>query len=431
MEAGSLGDTFGNLVTSWGVTLQDELTSTWLPINVGAVVLATLIAAGIAALLRRRFDPVGAMARWPAPLRAAVQALIDNLGVLIFLVLAAAARGGMLASAVNPRTTVLDIALNLAVAWLVIAVLASVIRNPFVNRVVAVIAWTVAALSILGLLDDVIAALDAAAVMVGGVRVSLLLVLKTVLLLLVALWIAAVVSKFLERQVQDVPELTPSMQVLLGKVIRIAVMVVAVIIVLSTVGIDLSVLAVFTGAIGVGLGFGLQKIVSNFVCGVILLADKSIKPGDVLTIGDSFGRVATMGARYTSLDLRDGRALLVPNEDLVTQKVTNWSFTSRQMRLEVKFNTTYDSDMQRTRAVAVQAAQTVPEVLGVPPPVCHLAAFGSTALEYVLWFWIEEATAGPTAVRSAVLIALWETFAREGIVIPKPGPSRVILEQPR
>src|SRR4029078_13645736 len=272
---------------------------------------------------------------------------------------------------------------------------------------------------------------DARAILIGGIRVTPLLILKTTVLLLVAFWAAATTSNFLDRRVQNVSGLTPSIQVLLAKLIRIGVMTVAIVIVLSTVRIERSVLAVFTGAIGVGLGFGLQKIVANFVSGIILLADKSIKPGDVITVGDHFGWVAHMGARYTSVDLRDGRELLVPNEDLVTQRVINWTYSSDLMRLEVKFSTTYDSDLHKTRAVAVQAAESVEQVLKVPPPVCHLTGYGASAIEYVLWFWIKDAATGPTGTRSAVLIALWDAFAREGIRLPIPGATRVILDQPK
>ena len=228
---------------------------------------------------------------------------------------------------------------------------------------------------------------------------------------------------------QHVSGLTPSIQVLLGKLIRIGVMTAAIVIVLSASGIDLSVLAVFTGAIGVGVGLGMQKIVSNFVSGIILLADKSIKPGDVISVGEHFGWVANMGARYTSVDLKDGRELLVPNEDLITQRVTNWTYSSDLMRLEVKFNATYDSDLHKTRAVAVQAALAVEQVLKTPPPVCHLTGYGSSAIEYVLWFWIKDAATGPTGTRSAVMISLWDTFEREGVKLPKPGAARIIVEQ--
>jgi small-conductance mechanosensitive channel len=136
-----------------------------------------------------------------------------------------------------------------------------------------------------------------------------------------------------------------------------------------------------------------------------------------------------MGARYTSVDLRDGRELLVPNEDLVTQRVINWTYSSDLMRLDVKFSTTYDSDLHKTRAAAVKAAESVEQVLKAPAPVCHLTGYGAAAIEYVLWFWIKDAATGPTAVRSAVMIALWDTFGREGVKLPIPGPAHVIVEQ--
>ena len=429
MEAEDLQDTLDALIAALRVTLRTELSSIWLPIQFSAIAVAALAAWGCAALIRRKFDLVSATMGLPAYLRAVVRALVDNFGVLAFMVIIGVIRTAIRTWSAHPRTYLLGIAGDLATAWVVIALVASLIRNPFINRLVSVTAWTIAALSILGLLNDTVAALDARAIVIGGLRVTPLLVLKTVVLLAVAMWAAAVASSFLDRRVRHVAGLTPSIQVLLGKLIRIGVMTVAVVVVLSTVGIDLSVLAIFTGAIGVGIGLGMQKIVSNFVSGIILLADKSIKPGDVITIGDHFGWVAHMGTRYTSVDMKDGRELLVPNEDLVTQRVINWSYSSDLMRLEVKFSTTYDSDLHKTRAAAVQAALSVEQVLKAPSPVCHLTGYGSTAIEYVLWFWIKDAATGPTGVRSAVMIALWDTFEREGVKLPIPGPARVIVEQ--
>jgi small-conductance mechanosensitive channel len=137
-----------------------------------------------------------------------------------------------------------------------------------------------------------------------------------------------------------------------------------------------------------------------------------------------------MGARHSSVDLKDGREMLVPNEDLITQRVINWSYTSDLMRLEVKFNATYDSDLNKTREAAIKAAQMVPDVLKVPPPVCHLAGYGATSVEYLLWFWIKDAATGPTGVRSAVMLALWDVFERDGVKLAKPGPAHVVLDTP-
>ena len=429
MEADGLQDTLNALVTTLRVTLRTELSSIWLPIQFGVIAVAALAAWGCAAVIRRKFDLVSATMGWPAYLRALVRALVDNFGVLAFMVIIGFTRTAIQTWATHPRTYILGIAGDLATAWVVIALVASLIRNPFINRLVSVTAWTIAALSILGLLDDTVAALDSRAIVIGGLRVTPLLVLKTAVLLAVTLWAATAAGNFLDRRVQKVSGLTPSIQVLLGKLIRIGAMTVAIVIVLGAAGIDLSVLAVFTGAIGVGVGLGMQKIVSNFVSGVILLADKSIKPGDLISVGDQVGLVVTMGARYTSVDTRDGREYLIPNEDLVTQRVVNWSYSSNLVRVDVKFNATYSTDPRKTQATAIAAALSVPRVLKKPAPACHVTAFGSVAIEYELWFWIEDPAAGVISARSAVMLALWDTFEREGIGIPKPGATRVILEQ--
>jgi small-conductance mechanosensitive channel len=430
MDSNYFQDALVTIVTAIRVTLRSELSSIWLPIQFGTIALAAIAAVGVSVLVRRKFDLAAATMGWPGYLRLATRALIDNFAMLVFILLISIIRPGLEASTEHARTYLLGVANNLATAWVAIAIITSLIRNHFINRVVAVTAWTIAALSIMGLLDGAVAALDSRAIVLGGLRITPLLLLKTTALLLLAIWIATAVSNFLDRRVQASEDLTPSVQVLLGKLIRIAVMAIAIIVVLSISGIDLSVFAIATGAVGVGVGLGLQKIVANFVSGIVLLADKSIKPGDVITVGEHFGWVTNMGTRYTSVDLKDGREVLVPNEDLVTQKVINWSYTSDRMQVQIRFNTSYNDDIKKTQAAAVEAALSVPQVMKEPAPSCHITAFGASALEFVLWAWIKNASEGPTRVRSAMMVALWDAFEREGITIPKPSPTRVILEQP-
>lgn len=425
-----LHDIFAAIGNAIRTTLRTELSSIWLPIQLGAIGAAALAAFATASILRRRFDFVSATMGWPSYLRLAARALIDNFGFLIFILLLLVIRAVIEATADHPRTYLLTVATNLATAWVVIEILTSLIRNHLLNRIVAITAWAIAALSITGLLEPTVAALDSRGIVLGGLRITPLLVLKTTALLLLALWAAAALSNFVERRVQEVGELTPSLKVLVAKLARIAIMTLAIVVVLSSAGIDLSVLAVLGGAIGVGIGLGLQKIVSNFVSGVVLLADKSIKPGDVISVGDHFGIVTTMGARFTSVDARDGREYLIPNEEFVTQRVVNWSYTSNLVRIEVKFSVTYGTDPRKVQATASAAAIQVPRVLSKPAPVCHIMAFAAAAVEYEMWFWINDPTVGVANVRSAVLLSLWETFEREGIAIPKPGATRVILEQP-
>jgi small-conductance mechanosensitive channel len=430
MDFSDFNETIAPLLAAARQTLRTELTSVWLPIQFGLIGVSFIIAIGISVSFRKRVDLVSLTMGWPPYLRMVVRALVDYLKPIAFILVIMAIRAALRADVINPRTYLLGVAISLTTAWVIINIAAGVIHNRFVNRVVTVSAWTIAALSILRLLDPVMASLDAPSVslMVGGLRLSPLLLLKTTALLLITLWGANALGNFLDKRVQSFTDLTPSIQVLIAKLIRIVLIILAVVIVLNSMGIDLSVLALFSGAVGVGLGFGLQKIVSNLVSGIILLADKSIKPGDVISVGDHFGRVGNMGARYTSVDTRDGREYLIPNEDFITQRVANWTYSSDLVRLSVKFNTTYDSDPRQVQEAAVSAAQSIERVAKKPAPSCMLSAFGASALEFELWFWITDPAAGVANVKSDVLLALWDTLDKQGTHLAKPGPARVIYE---
>jgi len=196
---------------------------------------------------------------------------------------------------------------------------------------------------------------------------------------------------------------------------------------LRVVGIDLTAFAVLTGAIGVGIGFGLQKMVSNFVSGITILLDKSIKPGDVLVVGDSYGRVQSLGARYASLITRDGVEYLIPNEDLVTQQVINWSYSSDNVRLKVPVGIAYEADVRLAIALCVAAAQQVERVLPHPAPICLLKGFGANAVELELRFWIHDPMNGVANVKSDVLLHIWDSFHAKDISFPYPQRDLHIL----
>ena len=403
-------------------TLAAQFATVWVPIQLGLIVFAALAGWAVAALVRRRTNLVSLTMGWPVHLRhlrQAARALIDNLGLIVSTLLIAVMRAAMLGT-LPSHFYLLGIAAALGTAWIVITLLASLIHNQFVNRVVSVAAWTIAALSILGLIEPLDDALDSAGFVIGGSRITALLVLKTTALLLIALWLAFTVSNFFDKRLRSFKDLTPSIQVLLGKLIHIALITFAVLIVLSTMGIDFSALALFSGAVGVGVGFGLQKIVSNLVSGIILLADKSIKPGDVISLGETYGWVETMGARYTSVVSRDGREYLIPNEDFVTQRVINWSYSKDDVRLAIEFGVDVIADPHQVQTVAAAAAAGVARVLPNPAPVCHFTAFGSKSLDFSLRYWIKDPVAGVTSVNSAVRLAVWDALKREGIPIPPP-----------
>jgi small-conductance mechanosensitive channel len=309
---------------------------------------------------------------------------------------------------------------SLLTAWVVIRFTASLVRDPTWSRFVAVVVWAIAALSILGLLAPTMAAFDSVAITLSDLRISALTVLEAVLSLALLLWIATVVGRVLERRITASTNLTPSLQVLIVKLVKIVLGVIAVLVALRTVGIDLTGFTVLTGAIGVGIGFGLQKIISNFVGGITILLDKSIKPGDVLVVGNTHGQVNSLGARYVSVITRDGTEFLIPNETLVTEQVVNWSYSSQQIRLKAPIGISYRSDVRRAIALCVEAAGMVERVLKQPRPVCLLMGFGANSVDLELRFWIQDPMAGVSNVKSEVLLHVWDRFHANDIEIPFP-----------
>lgn len=399
-------------------SFRDLLHSPWFYLSLGLIVLAAGLSRLAGLAFRRHVDLVEFTMGWPAPLRLMIRVMVDNFGVAVFALLTWLMRAVMVDYTWPSRSYALTVATSLATAWLAISLFTSLIRNPLLVRFVSVTAWVVAALSILGLLRPMVQTLDSFALMVGGIRLSPLIAIKMVLFTAMALWIAKLASTLIEAKVTTSNDLTPSMQVLIAKLVRLSFLTLAVIVALGAVGVDLSTFAIFSGAIGVGIGFGLQKIVANFISGVILLADKSVKPGDIVTVGDSFGRIATMNTRYISVAAVDGREFLIPNEDLVTQKVINWTYSDSNTLLSVKFGVSYLSDPRRVIELAVAAASSAARVSKTRPPTCQLVEFGEWALNFQLSFWIDDPEKGLGNVRSDVMLALFETFGREGIDIP-------------
>jgi small-conductance mechanosensitive channel len=249
---------------------------------------------------------------------------------------------------------------RLLTAWLIIRLTTAMLKDSNWARLLSVAAWIIAALHILNLLVPVIDLLDRLAIDLGGIRISMLLLIKGVIVFTVLLKLASSGSSLLEKRILSFEELTPSMQVLLSKALKITLLAVAVIVALSSLGINLSAFAFIGGAIGVGVGFGLQKVVSNLVSGVILLLDRSIKPGDVIGIGSTYGRIQSLGARYVSVATRDKTEYLIPNEDLITTQVVNWSFSDKLVRLKVDVGVSYDSDIHVVMQLMVEAAATIP-----------------------------------------------------------------------
>lgn len=309
----------------------------------------------------------------------------------------------------------------LAGAWLLINVTSHAIRRRFIGRLFAVVAWTFVAASVLGIADDIAIALDDIGFSIGNSRLSILRILQSIAFIGVLLWVAFAAGNFLDRRIQNIDELTPSLRVLLGKILRITFIFFATMIAVQSLNIDLTVLTILSGAVGVGIGFGLQKVVSNFISGIIILLDQSIKPGDTITVGETFGWIRELRARFVSVVTRDGREYLIPNEDFITTQVVNWSFSDKFVRLDVPFGVSYDSDPHEVTRLAIAAAAAIERVDGDDrTPVCWMTEFGDSSINFVLRFWISDPQGGLTNIRGQVLLALWDTFKAHGVKIPYP-----------
>lgn len=320
--------------------------------------------------------------------------------------------------------SVFDIASSLLTAWIVIRLAANLIRNRPVARVVALIVWSIAALEIFTLLDPVIEALNNAAIQVGDGEVTAYDFIWGVASFVILIWLAILASGLVDSRLQKSKIVTPSAQVLIGKVIKIFLITIAFLIALNSTGIDLTALAVFSGALGVGLGFGLQKVVSNFISGMILLLDRSIKPGDVIEIGDTYGSINALAARYTSVITRDGTEYLIPNEDMITQQVINWTHSHSNIRRRIPISVSYGSDLRRAMDIMNEAAQKQTRVLKYPEPRSLLKGFGDNGVDLELRMWISDPQNGVSNVSSDVMLEIWDKFHEEGIEFP--FPQRVI-----
>jgi small-conductance mechanosensitive channel len=408
---------------SWLSSLWDHLvklvTNTNTLLEIGVIAIALLMTSLIARPLRKRLQRILDVQKWrkrvPGRIVQVILPLVSFLFAILFLQVGSKTLAGY-----KLPTALIDIAARLITAWLIIRLTAAFLRDSNWARLLSVTAWLIAALHILNLLIPIISLLDQLAIDLGGVRISMLLLIKGVIVFAVLLKLASSASGLLEKRILNFEELTPSVQVLLSKALKITLLTVAVIVALSSLGINLSAFAFIGGAIGVGVGFGLQKVVSNLVSGVILLLDRSIKPGDVIAIGSTYGRIQSLGARYVSVTTRDRTEYLIPNEDLITTQVINWSFSDKLVRLKIVVGVSYDSDIHDVMQLMVESAKKIPRVLTNPEPVCHLQNFGDNSIDMELRIWISDPENGVANVSSAVRVAIWDTFRSHSIEIPFP-----------
>ncbi len=312
------------------------------------------------------------------------------------------------------------------------------------------IAWLLAAATFAALLAKAVgglapltAALDSAGFTLGSRRFTLLALVQIVIGLLALYALVRFAIRVSGQSIKRNKGLDPTQQLLAQKLAALSIIAAAFFVGIDLAGIDLTALAVFSGALGLAVGFGLQKTFGNLFAGIILLMDRSIKPGDVISVGESFGSVNKIGVRAVSIVTRDGKEYLIPNELLMTQEVVNWSYSTRDVRISIPVSIAYDCDVELAQKLMVEAANASPRVLDSPQPAVWMTALGENSLDHEIRVWILDPEAGIGSVRSEILGKLWELFKENGISVPFPqydvrvkewpegGPPRVRTRYPQ
>ena len=353
-----------------------------------------------------------------APLATLLNALRPLAQTLIWLVLTWLAL--LVARAAHRPSHLIDIAASLLTAWIAIRILSLAAPSARWARLMTWAVWSVAAFSILGLLDPTIAMLDSVALETPRLRVSIYSVIKSALVLAVLLTLASSLTRALGARIRTSRTLSASAQVLFTKSVRATLVAIAVVIGIHTLGIDLTAIAVVLSALGLGAGFGLQKVISNIVSGVVLLLDQSIRPGDVISVSGTYGWVTALGGRYVSVVTRDGVEHLIPNETLISERVENWTHTNSHTRLKIPVRVAYDTDVHRAIDSAFRPPAGPSACCPSPSAAACSSASATTASMLEVRIWIGDAHNGVQNVKSAVLLRIWDRFREAGIRVPFP-----------
>lgn len=259
---------------------------------------------------------------------------------------------------------------------------------------------------------------------IGIYETSVSRILTKIFVVFALFWIATLITAMGKKSIRKINALKPSNRTLLSNGLQILIFAIVFMIGLDLLGINMTSFAVVGGAIAVGIGFGLQKITSNFISGLILLFEKSVEEGDLIELNDgTVGFVRNTGARYTLIETFDNKDLMVPNEDFITNRVTNWTFKSTRARVDTRITVAYDSDLEFTRTLILETARAHARCSPDPEPQCHLDSYGENGFNFILYFWVSDVTLGRMDVKSDILRTLWGEFKTHKIVVPLPQRS--------
>ncbi|WP_417495304.1 mechanosensitive ion channel family protein [Maricaulis sp.] len=255
----------------------------------------------------------------------------------------------------------------------------------------------------------------------GEFHVSPYDALRALVLLVLIFWVTAAIADLVQHRVRGLSKLHPTTRTLVSKIFQIAIYIIAILISMDVLGLNLTTLTVFSGAVGIGIGFGLQTIASNFISGLILLLERSVDIDDLIELPDGVtGFVRKSRARYTLLETLDGKEVLVPNEDFITNRVTNWTLSTSKARVEISVGVAYGCDLELAHNLILEAATEHAMCMSDPAPQCFLRNFGDSSIDFILTFWVEDIVAGRWRPQSDVMFAIWHKFRDNGIEIPFP-----------
>lgn len=295
------------------------------------------------------------------------------------------------------------------------------------ENLISTIVWLILALHLTGLWPDLLLALEDISFKVGKHPVTLLLIIQALITILVTLVIALWISRMLENKLMRTGQINMNVRVVLSKLVRIIFLVLAILMSLSAVGLDITLLSVFGGAVGVGLGFGLQKIASNYVSGFIILLDDSMNIGDVITVDGHYGIVSELRSRYMVLRKLDGTQVVIPHEILISNAVINHSFIDRNARIQMPVQVSYESSLELALSVMLEVANRHARVLEDPAPAALVKGFGESGIDLQLSFWIPDPEEGSAALQSEIYLEIWQAFQKNAISIPYPQREIRIL----
>ncbi len=308
-----------------------------------------------------------------------------------------------------------DAALEMFSFYIVAKMVMLIVRSRFIAWFIALVIMIIAVLNVSGFMNITTAYLKSVSFELGNFKVSMLNLINGIIILVVVLWIAGLLSRTLESYLRRSSALSYNARELTVKFFKIFIYFMALLIGLSVMGVDLTAFAVFGGALGVGIGLGLQKVTANFVSGITLLLEKSIRIGDLIEIAGSSGHIREMNIRYVLVETSDGRELLIPNEELTSSRVTNWSHSNEQARVEIKLTLEFDTDAKVAINHMLNAAKAHPRCIKNPAPTCWLREFSEIGMVFMLTFWIADVHEGRNTPQSDVMLTILDVFRRENI----------------